>query len=970
MKKGLVILLLYYKTVFIFGNFSINESKGIVNFLTKGDKLILSDEGDEARLFNENTNPQIKSSNYEYYLAKYKSGYSYLRENENSLALTCFKETELSFIPLNLKDSALYFLTGLEIDVLNLNAIKPDFSVEPIFHNLPKYSRYLKKIEKNRLQFIIGEICFQRLEYNAAIAEYMKLINQTITDKWLEESLYKKLARSYELIRDYPNSIEYYLLLLNSNPIYYDKIDILKSIGKVYHNIYKYDIALNYFTEAEALISPDKNVSDQIAILSYMGNCLFLLGDTLKANAMYDKAEVLSTKFLVTGDELIYIYLAKIYFYQELKQYDKCEEYINKAFKVLSLMKVSGYNINSLYLQACRYYSEKGEVEKVIKLANELSGIYKTNGDKSLSLTSLDLYHSVLRYKGIALWDIWARDSIHIQQLYNAKKVFEDVLNISSDIFRQQNAELSKLVTLKTLRRDYDNLFITTTTINKLKNDPQLIHESYSYLQKVKANLFNSYMQESKASMYKGLPTHLLNDKSELKKQIERLGYHINKKVAGNGEDAELKLLYLELTKARVRLDSIEGVLESNYPEYKSIKSGSINYKISDIQDVINDDQLVVDYFIAENRLFIMVVSSGSFSYIESNVEGNLLDDIRSYREMIEWYAPYGDYQEQFEVFTRMSYKLYKTIIEPIDTLKNNKHLIIIPDREMNLIPVETLIESNEGISISGGYGSLPYLVKSNPVTTLYTVNQLFEKRSRLTNRSRFIGFAPDYSIVTDSSITLLPGAKDEVNLLDYYFKGTGYYGTEASKQNFLEESYKYDIVHLAMHTKINDYNPRHSQLLLTGKQAGKDSLTIFEVYGMKFKTKLMVLSGCNTGSGELNRGEGVMSLARSFFYAGVDNIILTKWAVADKSSSKLMRHFYKHLKDGHATDKSLQMAKLNYLQQEDPVKLHPYYWSGYISVGKPVGNSIKQRNIKLYLILALLLSFSISYFFYKKNKR
>ena len=77
------------------------------------------------------------------------------------------------------------------------------------------------------------------------------------------------------------------------------------------------------------------------------------------------------------------------------------------------------------------------------------------------------------------------------------------------------------------------------------------------------------------------------------------------------------------------------------------------------------------------------------------------------------------------------------------------------------------------------------------------------------------------------------------------------------------------------------------------------------------------------------------MSLARGFIYAGVPSIIMTLWAVEDKSGSELMTRFYKFLSEGDEIDEALHKAKLEYLATADQLRAHPYLWSSYVSIGK-----------------------------------
>ncbi|MEZ4981980.1 MAG: CHAT domain-containing protein [Saprospiraceae bacterium] len=101
----------------------------------------------------------------------------------------------------------------------------------------------------------------------------------------------------------------------------------------------------------------------------------------------------------------------------------------------------------------------------------------------------------------------------------------------------------------------------------------------------------------------------------------------------------------------------------------------------------------------------------------------------------------------------------------------------------------------------------------------------------------------------------------------------------------------------------------------------------------MQLNTDLVVLSACETAVGELQRGEGIISLARAFAYAGAKSIITTLWTVNDISSKDLMQSFYASLKKENSKDKSLRDAKLN-LIKSDGEKAHPFFWAGFIGVG------------------------------------
>ncbi len=190
-------------------------------------------------------------------------------------------------------------------------------------------------------------------------------------------------------------------------------------------------------------------------------------------------------------------------------------------------------------------------------------------------------------------------------------------------------------------------------------------------------------------------------------------------------------------------------------------------------------------------------------------------------------------------------------------------------------------------------------------------------------------------------SLTNLQWAEKEVRGISEIIAGNTYYHEKATEKIFKKKAPKAGIIHLATHAIINDENPMFSKLVLAkDKNSDEDGfLNTFELYNMKLTADLVVLSACNTGCGKLIRGEGIMSLARGFMYAGCPSIVMSLWPVDDQSTSLLMKLFYRGLDSGLSKDKALRLAKQEYLKSADAVKSNPFYWAGFVPIGntKPI---------------------------------
>jgi CHAT domain-containing protein/Tfp pilus assembly protein PilF len=121
----------------------------------------------------------------------------------------------------------------------------------------------------------------------------------------------------------------------------------------------------------------------------------------------------------------------------------------------------------------------------------------------------------------------------------------------------------------------------------------------------------------------------------------------------------------------------------------------------------------------------------------------------------------------------------------------------------------------------------------------------------------------------------------------------------------------------------------------LRSRPDGEDGiLTALEASGLDlWGTKLVVLSACDTGVGEVRNGEGVYGLRRAFVLAGAESLVMSLWPISDYATRKLMTNYYKNLKQGLGRGESLRQVQLDMLRRNKD--LHPFYWANFIQSGE-----------------------------------
>ena len=160
-----------------------------------------------------------------------------------------------------------------------------------------------------------------------------------------------------------------------------------------------------------------------------------------------------------------------------------------------------------------------------------------------------------------------------------------------------------------------------------------------------------------------------------------------------------------------------------------------------------------------------------------------------------------------------------------------------------------------------------------------------------------------------------------------------------ASKQSFIEKAGGHRLLHIGTHAESNNLSPELSRLIFAkdlnaGEEVNDNSLFAYEIYNQDLRTNLAILSACETGKPAYQAGEGMISLAHAFNYAGSQSILTSLWQIDEQSSAEILEHFYEYLFSGETKSEALRLAKLDYLGEAHSRRTHPQYWAGLIILG------------------------------------
>lgn len=473
---------------------------------------------------------------------------------------------------------------------------------------------------------------------------------------------------------------------------------------------------------------------------------------------------------------------------------------------------------------------------------------------------------------------------------------------------------------------------------------------SFELAERSKDAVLSSSLNAKKALNIGGIPDTLIAKENTLKKQIAKL----EKKRYNTKQDSESYIaIQSRLFDLKRNLERFVQKLEKEYPAYLAYKNNPTTASIQAIQDYLQDDRTaVLAYYVGKDNLFIWKIMSDSKSFHRVPLDSNHLEKVATYRNILTNVNYFRNNSNRaLNEYRLLGFDYYEDLIATALDSDQVKNLIIIPDNFLGHLPFETFLTKKlEQVEIE--FDKFPYLVQDYNIQYSYSGNLLLQNRAasrQLESNNQVLGVAALYrpdnilnnNLTTDEVVVRkhlipLPEATKEVQALERLLEGKFLYGAKANEKNFKQNIGNYGILHLAMHGILNAEATANSALAFSEKEGNDedDFLYASEIVNLPLQTQLVVLSACETGYGKFTKGEGVMSLARSFMHAGVPSLVVSMWQVNDYSTAKVMEFFYQELKQGKNKSEALRLAKLSYIERAEGIAAHPAFWAAFIQLG------------------------------------
>ena len=765
------------------------------------------------------------------------------------------------------------------------------------------------------------------------------------------------------------------------------------NIGRYYSNASVYSLALENF-ENSLKIATELNASDRA--LSSMA-----LGNTYSDLGQYDKALSYITPALeiyraqkdkqdtaIALLNLGVIYRRRGFLTSDRADWNRALAYYQEALGLLrSLNDASNEivilnNIGSVYSdladysEAMRYFQEgldrarkTNYAEKTGMLLNNIGIVQATLGNYEESTKyyqqAIDL--ALETHGGKILWEAYLeRANAYKSQgkFAEAAEDYQRSITVIEDIRSKINMEDLKASFLGTEKRiePYQQLIDLFIKMSRTSPEKGYEGQAFNYLERAKARAFLDSLEVADIDISQRVDFKLRNREKEIAGELSRLYSALTLPDLPEKSKREL----LKQTQAlETEYESLKQEIRLTSPAYADLHYPEIITLAETQKELLDSKTAVWAYSVGKNSSYVFVLTRKHLKIAALPPRDRIQAQITAYLRVIT-----DKDNRDFKVGRELGRALMPVAME-----QGISNIIIVPDDWLNFLPFETL-PTGEGVrswliqkfrisyapSISSyrellrrqkartGKTSLDLLAVGNPLPGPQGVS-LPTLEPSLSGRQTPAGSGQEVSGLKFSGLEIRTIAalfkKDKTHV------ATGILATEKELKALPLDQFK--ILHFATHAYIDDKNPARSYLLLSPDKGAEEDgfLQTREIFNLRINADLVTLSACQTGLGQLIRGEGIEGLSRAFTYAGASGVLMSLWSIDDQASSQLMMRFYIHLKSSDSITEALQKTKVELIKSGS--LSHPYYWGGFILSGKADSRIFPSSGSWVLLLAAVL---------------
>src|SRR5438128_9673698 len=357
-------------------------------------------------------------------------------------------------------------------------------------------------------------------------------------------------------------------------------------------------------------------------------------------------------------------------------------------------------------------------------------------------------------------------------------------------------------------------------------------------------------------------------------------------------------------------------------PAYAALLHGEVA-PTRQVMSALTTDEALLEYLVGDSTTILFVVTRDTVAAFDLKISHNTLAAQMDFARSTLASAKEGAVRRAWRPSLR---RLYHQLVAPAEAsglLAGKQRLLIAPHAELHYLPFAALVRPGPPEQVLVERYVLEYVPSASVWLRL-------RERPGGTAGSGVLALAPQTAA--------LPGCQAEVAAIGriYGDRARVLIGAEATESASRTLAPGQGVIHLATYGVLNKYNPLFSYVEL-GAGGGEDGrLEVHEAFGLTLRTRLLVLSACQTGVGagtlaDVPPGDDWVGGAQGFLDGGASNVMATLWPVADVATARLMERFYRELAAGQPEAEALALAQRAALR--NPSTAHPFFWAGFTLV-------------------------------------
>jgi CHAT domain-containing protein len=787
---------------------------------------------------------------------------------------------------------------------------------------------------------------------------------------------------------DYFKNAEKIVLKSNKKELDYRLATLYNNIGLAFDKENVTKLAIDYFKKAITISNTSQNkiIPEIIGLKGGVYNNLAL---AYLDNSDYQSALKILTEALQNADNERWqweLYNSLGFLYQKQKQYKLAHKYFQQALLLrkkrfgnnhlqvgITYQHIGkNYHLEQQYAVALQYY-QKALSTCIVGYKDSLNIFAQPNLEHILS--EKVLLHGLQRKAEAFLG--WYEVTKQDKYLIQAFEHYAIALKLLEQTRREYKSEESKQFLMKEFIGMYEKSIHTALQLYTKTKKNTYLEQAFQITEKSKAVTLLEQIQDVKAKKFANIPDSLLQKERSIK--IDLAFYEKKLYTAQQSNDSTNILFYESIVfKQKENYNKFRQTLEKQYPKYFNLKYNNNVPPFVQIQNKLKNNEVLIEYFMGDSTIYAFGIFKNKIKWSSQPITANFYKEVQQFRQLLTDFELYQKSPDStIANYQQLGHTFYQTLFKTFD-LPTVNYITIVPDGILGYIPFETLVKTKQK---NATFKNMAYLIKDKTIHYAYSVTILKDSNTKHHPTKGYGGFAAHYKGKTNSKTRLafrneptpLPNAAKEITTVAKITKGEAHLNKTATEAYFKTVAHQYQILHFAMHGLFNDKSPLFSHLLFTQTSNTKEDnqLNALEIYNLNLNADLSILSACNTGIGTIRKGEGVLSLARAFAYAGCPSVVMSLWNVPDAATQDLMISFIEHIKAHQPQHEALRTAKLAYLKQQDALFAHPMFWAGFVHTGDTSEISLMTSANRLYYVITVVFSlFIIIYLVYTHKKR